>query len=268
MKPNAESATVLVDGTPVVSCVFPAFKANGARVETIENLVERDDELHPFAAGIPGSRCGAVWHLHAGRDHDGESADRREKSALASTLTESTSPSHLKDTFCRCTGYQSITRAILQASGQDVPPAPSRRLSRRSIRSASQCPTFRRRDKITGAARFTDDYRFPGMLLCTHETSTAFHTLEESARLTHPQHAHLPGVQRCTDSRRHSGQESARCVHHGLAGIVRRQSSLRRRCNRDRRRRHRRSSRSRWDLIEVDLRGTTRRQRRDRSGET
>jgi xanthine dehydrogenase molybdenum-binding subunit len=30
--------TVLVDGTPVSSCVYPAFKAHGAQVETIEGL--------------------------------------------------------------------------------------------------------------------------------------------------------------------------------------------------------------------------------------
>ena len=30
--------TVLVNGIPVVSCVFPAFKAQGAEVETIEGL--------------------------------------------------------------------------------------------------------------------------------------------------------------------------------------------------------------------------------------
>ena len=26
----------------------------------------------------------------------------------------------LKDTYCRCTGYQSVINAILQASGQDM----------------------------------------------------------------------------------------------------------------------------------------------------
>ena len=30
--------SVIVDGTPVNSCVFPAFKAQGANVETIEGL--------------------------------------------------------------------------------------------------------------------------------------------------------------------------------------------------------------------------------------
>ena len=39
--------TVLVNGTPVVSCTFPALKAQGATVETVESL-STGDELHPL----------------------------------------------------------------------------------------------------------------------------------------------------------------------------------------------------------------------------
>ena len=39
--------TVLVDGMPVNSCIYPAFKAQGASVETIEGL-SRNGELHPL----------------------------------------------------------------------------------------------------------------------------------------------------------------------------------------------------------------------------
>ena len=39
--------TVLVDSIPVVSCVYPAFKAQGTKVETIEGI-SREDELHPL----------------------------------------------------------------------------------------------------------------------------------------------------------------------------------------------------------------------------
>ena len=43
--------TVLVDGTPVVSCVYPAFKAQGARVETIEGL-SSENSLHPLQLSL------------------------------------------------------------------------------------------------------------------------------------------------------------------------------------------------------------------------
>src|ERR1043166_32983 len=39
--------TVLVDGTPVNSCIYPALKAEGARVETIEGLAH-NGQLHPL----------------------------------------------------------------------------------------------------------------------------------------------------------------------------------------------------------------------------
>ena len=41
------ACTVLVNGTPVVSCIYPALKADGARVETIEGLAH-DKVLHPL----------------------------------------------------------------------------------------------------------------------------------------------------------------------------------------------------------------------------
>jgi carbon-monoxide dehydrogenase small subunit len=39
--------TVLVNGTPFNSCIYPAVKAAGSRVETIEGL-KRGDQLHPL----------------------------------------------------------------------------------------------------------------------------------------------------------------------------------------------------------------------------
>ena len=38
--------TVIVDGQPVVSCIYPALKAEGAQVETIEGL--SNGHLHPL----------------------------------------------------------------------------------------------------------------------------------------------------------------------------------------------------------------------------
>ncbi len=153
--------TVLVNDTPVVSCVYPAFKAHGARVETIENL-STGDELHPLQQAFldhGAVQCGICTPgliMTAKGLID-------EKKAADETVTEEHIAVALKNTYCRCTGYQSVTRAILQASGQDVPPLlPATQPAGKSIGKA--IPNLQARDKITGNARFTDDYRFPGML--------------------------------------------------------------------------------------------------------
>ena len=79
--------TVLVNGTPVVSCVFPAFKAQGAVVETIEGL-SQDGKLHPLQQAFPGSWRSAVRHLHARPDHDRQSAASSRKALRAKRVTE------------------------------------------------------------------------------------------------------------------------------------------------------------------------------------
>jgi xanthine dehydrogenase molybdenum-binding subunit len=86
-----------------------------------------------------------------------------EKAASGSEVTEAGIKIALKDTYCRCTGYQSVIRAIRQASGQDVAPyLPETRAAGQSVGQARPNPDALA--KITGTARFTDDYCFPGML--------------------------------------------------------------------------------------------------------
>jgi len=153
--------TVLVDGTPVVSCVYPAFKANNTQVETIENL-SQDGELHALQQAFLDHGAVQCGICTPGVIMTAK-ALIEEKQAAGEVLTEEHIAVALKDTFCRCTGYQSISRAILQASGQHVPP-----LIPKSLHEAQSIgkpmPNLQARDKITGEARFTDDYRFAGML--------------------------------------------------------------------------------------------------------
>jgi aerobic-type carbon monoxide dehydrogenase small subunit (CoxS/CutS family) len=153
--------TVLVDGTPVNSCIYPAFKAQGARVETIEGL-SRNGELHPLQRAF--LEHGAV---QCGICTPGlimtAKALLEEKSAAGETVTADDIRIALKDTYCRCTGYQSVISAILQASGQAVPPyIPATHSPGSAVGKAMPNPDALA--KITGKARFTDDYRFPGML--------------------------------------------------------------------------------------------------------
>ncbi|NCF16553.1 MAG: 2Fe-2S iron-sulfur cluster binding domain-containing protein, partial [Gammaproteobacteria bacterium] len=153
--------TVLVNGTPVVSCVYPAFKAQGAHIETIEGL-SSGDNLHSLQQAFldhGAVQCGICTPgliMTAKGLLDRVASESRD-------VTEADIRAALKDSYCRCTGYQSVINAILQASGQDVPPyLPETKAPVAEIGKPRPNPNALA--KIKGTARFTDDYRFPGML--------------------------------------------------------------------------------------------------------
>ena len=153
--------TVLVDGTPVVSCSYPAFKAAGCRVETIEGLSTGED-LHPLQQAFldhGAVQCGIctpgmIMTSKALLD---------EKQAAGQLPDEDDIKTALKDTYCRCTGYQSVINAIKQASGQNVSPyIPATIDAGFEVGRAQPNPDALA--KIRGQAKFTDDHNFPGML--------------------------------------------------------------------------------------------------------
>jgi carbon-monoxide dehydrogenase small subunit len=106
------ACTVLLDDTPVRSCLMFAVQAEGTRVRTVEGLAD-GDTLHPLQQAFwdhHGLQCGfctpgflmlAVGILE--RDPDIGEAELRE--ALSSNL-------------CRCTGYQNILKSVLAAAAQ------------------------------------------------------------------------------------------------------------------------------------------------------
>lgn len=103
------ACTVLVDGVAMASCLLPAIRAAGRSVTTVEGLGAPGD-LHPvqraFAAHnasqcgfcIPGILLAAT--TIAGRPGELTRAD---------VITE------LTGNLCRCTGYESIIDAVLDA---------------------------------------------------------------------------------------------------------------------------------------------------------
>ncbi|HYR14980.1 MAG TPA: 2Fe-2S iron-sulfur cluster-binding protein, partial [Mycobacterium sp.] len=96
------ACSVLVDGAPVHSCVYPAFRADGRNVTTVAGL-GTDDDLHPMqrrfveAAGFQCGFCTAGMVT----------------TAAALTTEQLAEPlEHLKGSLCRCTGYRAITDAL------------------------------------------------------------------------------------------------------------------------------------------------------------
>ncbi|GAB4538771.1 MAG: selenium-dependent xanthine dehydrogenase [Anaerolineales bacterium] len=162
------ACTVLIDGEPVVSCIYPAERADGKSITTIEGLAQRVHEemkLHPLQEAfvehgavqcgfcIPGQIMTAYALLK--RNPNPNSAEVRFA---------------LKDTLCRCGGYPSIENAILAAaqslrSGEPVQKPthiPDSTHQHKTVGHSHLRPDAV--EKVTGKAVYTDDLKFDGML--------------------------------------------------------------------------------------------------------
>ena len=154
--------TVLVDGVPVDSCIYPLFKAQGRSVTTIEGLAQGDD-LHPLQSNFidhGAVQCGfctsgLIMTAAALIDEKPEPSDDDIKGAL-------------KDTYCRCTGYQSLIQAIKSAAREQrgLPPLPVNdpQVDEPMHAISRSVPPQEVVEKVTGKAKYTDDYTFPGMI--------------------------------------------------------------------------------------------------------
>jgi aerobic-type carbon monoxide dehydrogenase small subunit (CoxS/CutS family) len=106
------ACTVLLDGRPVSSCTTLAIEGEGKAVETIEGLAD-GTKLHPlqeafidrfaFQCGYctPGMIVSAKALLEARPDPDAAAVRH-----------------WMEGNICRCTGYQTIVDAVLDAADQ------------------------------------------------------------------------------------------------------------------------------------------------------
>jgi aerobic carbon-monoxide dehydrogenase small subunit len=106
------ACTILFEGAPVRSCLMLAVQADGSSLQTVESLAN-DNDLHPLQRAFqdqhalqcgfctPGFLMTAVAFL---KDHP---APTRQEVREA-----------INGNICRCTGYQPIVEAILQAAAE------------------------------------------------------------------------------------------------------------------------------------------------------
>ncbi|HEV2128806.1 MAG TPA: (2Fe-2S)-binding protein [Thermomicrobiales bacterium] len=105
------ACTVLMDGRAVKSCMVLAAQAEGREVTTIEALAESEHNLHPLQE--------AFWEEH------GVQCGYCTPGMILSTLALLSDTPHpdegqirhaIEGNICRCTGYNSIVKAVQVAS--------------------------------------------------------------------------------------------------------------------------------------------------------
>ncbi|MFF2045121.1 molybdopterin-dependent oxidoreductase [Kitasatospora sp. NPDC058170] len=140
------ACTVQVDGRPVHSCIYPALRAEGRAVTTVEGLA-KDGELHPMQQRFldaQGFQCGFCT---AGFLMTASALDEEQLTDL---------PRSLKGNLCRCTGYRAIEDAVRGVRHTERPCAGQ--AVGRSL-GAPAGPQV-----VTGTARYTFDVEVEGLL--------------------------------------------------------------------------------------------------------
>ncbi|MSQ11773.1 MAG: (2Fe-2S)-binding protein [Dehalococcoidia bacterium] len=107
---NCGACTVIVDGTPIDSCLMLGVETEGKTVQTIEG-VAGPDKLHPLQqsflenAALQCGICtpGFIMAAKALLEREPNPSEERIRLWLAGNL-------------CRCTGYDKIIRAVMDAS--------------------------------------------------------------------------------------------------------------------------------------------------------
>jgi CO/xanthine dehydrogenase Mo-binding subunit/aerobic-type carbon monoxide dehydrogenase small subunit (CoxS/CutS family) len=134
------ACTVLLDGRPIHSCLYPAWRADGRQITTIEGLAG-EDGLHPMQEAFiaaQGFQCGFCTPGMI---------------LTASSLTPEQTrelPRSMKGNLCRCTGYRAIADAVAGITHVDAQPDSAGVPDARAV--------------VTGAARYTLDVAIPGLL--------------------------------------------------------------------------------------------------------
>ncbi len=189
------TCTVLVNGEPTLSCVYPAARADGKEILTIEGLANTQDGqlvLHPLQEAFVQHGAVQCGFCIPGQIMTSYALLKRNPNPSSDELRHA-----LKDTLCRCAGYPTIENAIMDAAralqtGEPIhPPHIPDSINAKGVIGHSQIRPDAV-EKVTGDAIYTDDLEFDNMLFASARRSGVPHAILKKLDVSKAKA--LPGV--------------------------------------------------------------------------
>lgn len=155
------TCSVFVDGKLVKSCLMPAAKAQGAKIETIEGLAN-PGELTPMQRAFHKTGASQCGYCIPGMVMAATSALRENPSADIEEIKE-----RLGGNICRCTGYTKIFEAVEMARAVIAGDMPESALEEDNVEESYIGANVRRLDapsKVSGRLKYAADIKMYDML--------------------------------------------------------------------------------------------------------
>ncbi len=185
------ACTVILNGDPILSCIYPAERADGKAILTIEGLA-RKGKLHALQDAFVKYGAVQCGFCTPGQIMVAYALLQRNQNPTQEEIRYA-----LKDTLCRCAGYPSIENAI-KAAGQSLKtgePVDAPEIQESGTGYQVIGRTVIRPDamgKVTGEAVYTDDLNFDGMLYGAVKRAEVPHAIVRMIDTESPRA--LPGV--------------------------------------------------------------------------
>lgn len=155
------TCSVFVDGKLVKSCLMPAAKASGAKIETIEGLA-KPGELTPMQRAFHKTGASQCGYCIPGMVMAATSALRENPQADIEEIKE-----RLGGNICRCTGYTKIFEAVELAKAVIAGDMPETALAEETVGDSYIGTNVRRLDapsKVSGRLKYAADMKMTDML--------------------------------------------------------------------------------------------------------
>ena len=151
------SCMIIQDGKAVRACLVLMKRADGSHITTIEGVAGANGALHPIQQAFIDHGATQCGFCTPGFILSTKALLDKNPQPTRAEIDEA-----LQWNICRCTGHNSILRAVEHLAGRDVPSLPSVKNPMRAISRALPRPDAVA--KVNGTGIYADDLYVEGML--------------------------------------------------------------------------------------------------------